>query len=137
MNCTHRIVATVALISLPSNPTPKTLVSPNFNRLLSVSSANRISNKRSGLQIKASVSDSSGAGSWVNRLPTAVFSADKVLRLISGATSSPIGQYVSSPSTFLHSVDPRIKLVCFIFFGCLLGFVIGIRFLCKFKKNVL
>ncbi|XP_015888237.3 protein ABCI12, chloroplastic [Ziziphus jujuba] len=112
MNCTHRTIATVALIPLPSNPTPKTLISPNFNRLLSVNSAIRIAgNKKTGFQIRASVNDGSGTGNWFNRLPTGVFSADKVLRLISGATASPICQYVSSPSTFLHSVDPRIKLV--------------------------
>lgn len=29
---------------------------------------------------------------------------------IAGATSSPICQFISSPTTFLHSVDPRIKL---------------------------
>lgn len=44
-------------------------------------------------------------------LPTGALSADKVLRLISGATASPIYQFVSSPTTFLHSVDPRVKLV--------------------------
>ncbi|XP_065863269.1 protein ABCI12, chloroplastic-like isoform X1 [Euphorbia lathyris] len=48
---------------------------------------------------------------WINRLPTAGFSADKIFRLIAGVTSSPIGQFISSPTTFLHSVDPRIKLV--------------------------
>lgn len=44
-------------------------------------------------------------------LPTGGLAADKVLRLISSATSSPICQFISSPTTFLHSVDPRIKLV--------------------------
>eukprot|EP00268_Persea_americana_P059570 TRINITY_DN7330_c0_g1_i1.p1 TRINITY_DN7330_c0_g1~~TRINITY_DN7330_c0_g1_i1.p1 ORF type:complete len:398 (+),score=41.44 TRINITY_DN7330_c0_g1_i1:265-1458(+) len=36
--------------------------------------------------------------------------AERILRLIAGATSSPICQFVSSPVTFLHSLDPRIKL---------------------------
>lgn len=30
--------------------------------------------------------------------------------MIAGATSSPICQFISSPTTFLHTVDPRIKL---------------------------
>ncbi|PKI47993.1 hypothetical protein CRG98_031657 [Punica granatum] len=34
-----------------------------------------------------------------------------VFRLIANATASPICQFVPSPGTFLHSVDPRIKLV--------------------------
>lgn len=44
-------------------------------------------------------------------LPTGALAADKVLRLIAGATASPICQFVSSPTTFLHSLDPRVKLV--------------------------
>uniref|UniRef100_A0A803Q5C3 Uncharacterized protein n=1 Tax=Cannabis sativa TaxID=3483 RepID=A0A803Q5C3_CANSA len=67
--------------------------------------------KNISFRVRASATDSSGARNWVNRLPTGALAADKVLRLIAGATSSPIGQYVSSPFTFLHSVDPRIKLV--------------------------
>lgn len=38
---------------------------------------------------------------------------ERILRLIAGATSSPICQFVPSPVTFLHSLDPRIKLVSF------------------------
>ncbi|CAL0334630.1 unnamed protein product [Lupinus luteus] len=34
---------------------------------------------------------------------------DQVFRLIAGATASPIGQFVSSSTTFLHSIDPRVK----------------------------
>lgn len=48
---------------------------------------------------------------WSQWLPTGSFAADKVFRLIAGATASPIGQFVSSPTTFLHSIDPRVKLV--------------------------
>jgi hypothetical protein len=47
----------------------------------------------------------------VNRLPIPGLGAENVFRLISSATGSPIGQFISSPVTFLHSVDPRIKLV--------------------------
>lgn len=43
--------------------------------------------------------------------PKNFLGAEKVFRLISGATSSPIAQYIPSPTTFLHSTDPRIKLV--------------------------
>ncbi|KAH9624116.1 hypothetical protein KSS87_020581 [Heliosperma pusillum] len=38
------------------------------------------------------------------------FGPDNVLRSIATATSSPICQFIPSPSTFLHAVDPRIKL---------------------------
>ncbi|KAI4342786.1 hypothetical protein MLD38_027367 [Melastoma candidum] len=47
----------------------------------------------------------------LNLLPKGILGADKVLRLIANATASPISQFVASPRTFLHSVDPRIKLV--------------------------
>ncbi|CAL1396992.1 unnamed protein product [Linum trigynum] len=47
----------------------------------------------------------------VSRLPNGALAADKIFRLIAGATASPIAQYISSPTTFLHSVDPRIKLI--------------------------
>lgn len=50
-------------------------------------------------------------GNWEQWLPRNLFAADKVLKSISGATSSPICQFISSPTTFLHSVDSRIKLV--------------------------
>jgi hypothetical protein len=36
---------------------------------------------------------------------------EKVLRLISGAAATPVCQFVDSPRTFLHAVDPRVKLV--------------------------
>lgn len=43
-------------------------------------------------------------------MPKNLFAAEKVFGAISGATSSPIAQYISSPTTFLHNVDPRIKM---------------------------
>ncbi|KAF5175722.1 Abci12 protein [Thalictrum thalictroides] len=61
-------------------------------------------------EIRASTNDNSGASKWMSWVPKGDF-ADKIFRSISGATSSPICQFVSSPTTFLHSVDPRIKLV--------------------------
>ncbi|KAL9237668.1 hypothetical protein vseg_012189 [Gypsophila vaccaria] len=51
---------------------------------------------------------------WKRLVPENVglsFGPDNILRSIAGATSSPICQFIPSPSTFLHSVDPRIKLV--------------------------
>ncbi|XP_064977995.1 protein ABCI12, chloroplastic isoform X3 [Musa acuminata AAA Group] len=52
------------------------------------------------------------AARWASLIPRGVGVApERILRLISGATSSPIGQFIESPRTFLHSVDPRIKLV--------------------------
>lgn len=47
---------------------------------------------------------------WEKWVPKDMVAADKVLRLIAGATSSPIYQFIASPTTFLHSVDSRIKL---------------------------
>ncbi|PON80203.1 ABC/ECF transporter, transmembrane component [Parasponia andersonii] len=114
MNCTHCTVATVTFLSLPSNPTRKThQLAPSFSHFVSVKQALKASklNEKTSFRIRASSTHNSGTGSWVNRLPTGALAADKVLRLIAGATASPICQYVSSPSTFLHSVDPRIKLV--------------------------
>ncbi|KAF4358871.1 hypothetical protein F8388_013675 [Cannabis sativa] len=110
MNCTHCTVPTVTFPAKPNLASPKTL------RLLPRCFTNQSLKtphlrKNISFRVRASATDSSGARNWVNRLPTGALAADKVLRLIAGATSSPIGQYVSSPFTFLHSVDPRIKLV--------------------------
>lgn len=57
-----------------------------------------------------------GKKNWEKWVPRNLFAAEKVFKLISGATSSPIAQYISSPTTFLHSVDPRIKLVFYFCF---------------------
>nr|GEX38431.1 protein ABCI12, chloroplastic [Tanacetum cinerariifolium]GEX38436.1 protein ABCI12, chloroplastic [Tanacetum cinerariifolium] len=43
-------------------------------------------------------------------IPKNVISAEKILRSIAGATSGPICQFIAKPETFLHQVDPRIKL---------------------------
>ncbi|KAL2942812.1 Protein ABCI12 chloroplastic, partial [Bienertia sinuspersici] len=48
-------------------------------------------------------------GKWVPKKVS--FGPDNLLKSIAGATSSPICQFISSPFTFLHAVDPRIKLV--------------------------
>ena len=51
---------------------------------------------------------------WIPRAAAGAGSAaglEQVLRLISGAAATPICQFVDSPRTFLHSVDPRVKLV--------------------------
>ncbi|KAL7251929.1 hypothetical protein ACSBR1_013728 [Camellia fascicularis] len=60
-------------------------------------------------QIRCTADTGASTGNWDKWIPKNIVSADKVLRLISGATSSPIFQYISSPTTCLHSVDPRIK----------------------------
>ncbi|XP_024200521.1 protein ABCI12, chloroplastic [Rosa chinensis] len=91
---------------------PKT---PNFTPLRSFNNNNKnlISvNPKSSFRIRASAaSDNSQPLWWANLLPAQALRSDKVLRLISGATASPIGQYVSEPVTFLHSLDPIVKLV--------------------------
>ncbi|KAJ8428582.1 hypothetical protein Cgig2_031376 [Carnegiea gigantea] len=50
---------------------------------------------------------------WIKKIEKAGlgFGPDKVLHSIAGATSSPICQFIPSPATVLHSVDPRVKLV--------------------------
>ncbi|OVA20089.1 ABC/ECF transporter [Macleaya cordata] len=65
---------------------------------------------RRKFEIRNSTNDNGKTGKWLKWVPRGDI-AERILRLISGATSSPICQYVSSPTTFLHSVDPRIKLV--------------------------
>ncbi|KFK39628.1 hypothetical protein AALP_AA3G268400 [Arabis alpina] len=61
-------------------------------------------------QVRATVDGDGKTGNWVNRLPIPGLGAENVFRLISSATGSPIGQFISSHVTFLRSVDPRIKL---------------------------
>ncbi|KAJ1262803.1 hypothetical protein BS78_09G137500 [Paspalum vaginatum] len=51
------------------------------------------------------------AAKWAEWIPRAGEGPEKVLRLISGAAATPVCQFVDSPRTFLHSVDPRVKLV--------------------------
>lgn len=65
-------------------------------------------------KIRASGDSTGETGNWLNQFSSGALAADKIFRLISGATASPIAQFISSPTTFLHSVDPRIKLVNFI-----------------------
>ncbi|XP_017699891.2 protein ABCI12, chloroplastic isoform X1 [Phoenix dactylifera] len=62
------------------------------------------------ISITCLAADRGGDAGWASWIPRRV-SPDKILKLISGATSSPICQFVESPRTFLHSIDPRIKLV--------------------------
>ncbi|CAL4900653.1 unnamed protein product [Urochloa decumbens] len=58
----------------------------------------------------------SAAASWAKWIPRpaagrAGAGPEQVLRLISGAAATPVCQFVDKPRTFLHSVDPRVKLV--------------------------
>ncbi|XP_027352734.1 protein ABCI12, chloroplastic [Abrus precatorius] len=104
MTCNH---ATVLLLALPSSCSivfpkrPFTFHSPKKTLLA-------VKLKKTNSGIKASKGESVNWSQW---LPAGSLAADKVFRLISGATASPIGQFVSSPTTFLHSIDPRVKLV--------------------------
>ncbi|XP_072983281.1 protein ABCI12, chloroplastic [Typha latifolia] len=59
----------------------------------------------------AESSDGKGVPKWASWIPRGGVAPERILRLISGATSSPICQFIESPRTFLHSVDPRVKLV--------------------------
>ena len=58
----------------------------------------------------------SAAARWAEWIPRAAAGRagagpEQVLRLISGAAAAPVCQFVDKPRTFLHSVDPRVKLV--------------------------
>ncbi|KAK2982259.1 hypothetical protein RJ640_016389, partial [Escallonia rubra] len=123
MHCTHwhtHSPATATFPSLSSYQHPfKALIfkhhhfSPRYS-----TSIPRLSLTHKTLRptIRCTASDGAAAadtGDWHKWLPRNFFAPEKVLKSISGATSSPICQYISSPSTFLHSVDPRIKLVTF------------------------
>uniref|UniRef100_A0A0D9ZYX0 Uncharacterized protein n=1 Tax=Oryza glumipatula TaxID=40148 RepID=A0A0D9ZYX0_9ORYZ len=48
---------------------------------------------------------------WIPRAAVGGAGPEQVLRLISGAAATPICQFVDSPRTFLHAIDPRVKLV--------------------------
>ncbi|KAL4284611.1 hypothetical protein GQ457_16G027220 [Hibiscus cannabinus] len=127
MNCTRRPIPTLIIspFHFPLNPNFKSLIHPTPTRVLifppkpkpllpccTKSPHFSFITKKRNFQVKASVGGDNGeTGNWVSWLPTGGLAADKVLRLISTATSSPICQFISSPTTFLHSVDPRIKLV--------------------------
>lgn len=124
MNCTQ---CTLPTFKFPTNLTPRSLIPPNSTTFLFQTLPNSRPillpkktfkpAKKISLRSRASASDSSETRNWVKWLPTGALAADKVLRLIAGATASPICQFVSSPTTFLHSLDPRVKLVCSKFFG--------------------
>ncbi|MBA0830670.1 hypothetical protein Goarm_015188 [Gossypium armourianum] len=129
MNRTHSPIPTVkSPFHFVLSPNFKSLIHPTATRILnfppkhpnrlpllsycSKSPNFRFISKKRNFEVKASTGSNNGeAGNWVRWLPTGGLAADKVLRLISTATSSPICQFISSPTTFLHSVDPRIKLV--------------------------
>ena len=48
------------------------------------------------------------------------FIGEKFFRMVAGDTSAPVGQFIASPQTFLHSLDPRVKQVSFYFFHLLM-----------------
>ncbi|KAJ7954981.1 protein ABCI12, chloroplastic [Quillaja saponaria] len=106
------LAATIPCLHLSYRP--ESLSPTNFHsspRLFLLKNKTLWKVKRVNLQIRASAGSYGETQNWVKWIPTGAFAADKVLRLIAGATASPICQFISSPTTFLHSVDPRIKLV--------------------------
>ncbi|KAJ4967735.1 hypothetical protein NE237_014436 [Protea cynaroides] len=122
MNCRVVTFPTVSLQSFSANRTCRTLIYLNHeSRFLPRYSSNEttvpwkrtlipLAVKSRKLEIRCSTDGNGDSGKWVKWVPKGAV-AERILRLISGATSSPICQYVSLPTTFLHSVDPRIKLV--------------------------
>ncbi|CAL0334629.1 unnamed protein product [Lupinus luteus] len=106
--------ATFPFITIIPSSNPKTLSFPKYP--LSFFQPKKthfpLKVKRTSFVIRASNDgNSQTASNWSKWIPTGSFAADQVFRLIAGATASPIGQFVSSPTTFLHSIDPRVKLV--------------------------
>lgn len=116
-------------VSIDSNSYLKTPYSWKINKTLNEVVVQK-STKRRKFEVYCSVNDNNGdktSNIWMKWIPKGDI-AEKVFRLISSATSSPICQYVSSPTTFLHSVDPRIKLVIFSLFNI---------FSCPFNGNLI
>ncbi|KAG5104930.1 hypothetical protein JHK82_041900 [Glycine max] len=108
MNCNHA-AATFLSLSLP--PPSSVLFPKSPSAILGPNQILLPRNARLGLRLRASNGDSNvQAANWSKWIPEGSFAADKVFRLIAGATASPIGQFVASPTTFLHSIDPRVKL---------------------------
>ncbi|XP_061347925.1 protein ABCI12, chloroplastic [Gastrolobium bilobum] len=108
--------ATFVSVALPSSSVPTNCVvfSREFLRPKKTLLAVKVRKKASSLRVRvrASKGDDSGQSTnWSRWIPASSVAADKIFRLIAGATASPIGQFVSSPITFLHSIDPRVKLV--------------------------
>ncbi|KAK6913858.1 hypothetical protein RJ641_021179 [Dillenia turbinata] len=118
---------TVAFFSL-SRITQKTLISPNpkskprctnsnlkpsrhISKYKTHTPTHFIVIKSLSTKFRCSAADNSEGPTWSKWIPGRFVAVDKVLRLIDGATLSPIGQYISFPPTSLHSVDRRIKLV--------------------------
>ncbi|XP_048132454.1 protein ABCI12, chloroplastic isoform X2 [Rhodamnia argentea] len=116
MNCMNCAFQTVPIAPLSQTPVFKSTPtrSLKWNRQnpspLVLLRKRSVSSWRRSFRASSSAENSGGVEKWVNRLPRGVVGADKVLRLIANATASPISQFVAAPTTFLHSVDPRIKL---------------------------
>ncbi|KAG6766479.1 hypothetical protein NC652_022088 [Populus alba x Populus x berolinensis] len=113
MNCTHCTIQTVTFPALSARASSKTLISPFLAQVYPKSTFKNAHQtlKLTRFKVSASLDNSGDTNNWVSRLPIGALSGDKIFKLISGATASPIGQFISSPTTFLHSVDPRIKLI--------------------------
>ncbi|KAJ6989198.1 protein ABCI12, chloroplastic [Populus alba] len=113
MNCTHCTIQTVTFPALSARASSKTLISPFLAQVYPKSTLKNAHQtlKLTRFKVSASLDNSGDTNNWVSRLPIGALSGDKIFKLISGATASPIGQFISSPTTFLHSVDPRIKLI--------------------------
>ncbi|GAB2295613.1 hypothetical protein Dimus_029769 [Dionaea muscipula] len=92
---------------------PLVSTSPTHKPIVSVIRTFNLFTSSRGPIIRCTLSSEEGNSStWKKWIPDRpVFGADGVLRSIANATSSPICQFIPAPTTFLHSIDPRIKLV--------------------------
>ncbi|KAK4477984.1 hypothetical protein RD792_017249 [Penstemon davidsonii] len=99
------------LVIFPSPPSPHTFRTPPeiLSLRLQLHSLRKLKSQISCAANNNNEADGS-TKNWEKWMPRNLFAAEKVFGTISGATSSPIAQYISSPTTFLHTVDPRIKM---------------------------
>ncbi|KAL3812732.1 hypothetical protein ACJIZ3_014000 [Penstemon smallii] len=99
------------LVIFPSPPSPYTFRTPPeiLSLRLQLNSLRKLKSQISCTTNSNNEADGS-TKNWEKWVPRNLFAAEKVFGTISGATSSPIAQYISSPTTFLHTVDPRIKM---------------------------
>ncbi|XP_021742057.1 protein ABCI12, chloroplastic-like [Chenopodium quinoa] len=104
---------TLILLSPPHFKTPLQNLKTQFKPTVFLPSTLKPWNLRPHkIQRSIAVNNDGGAFNWKKWVPKRLdFGPDKVLQSIASATSSPICQFITSPTTFLHCVDSRIKLV--------------------------
>lgn len=101
----------------PKYPVGKILFRTTFTVDSRKSTSQYWAKRRHGSRtVVLAVTDEEGRGrrgkEWKGVLPMVgvqEFIGEKLFRMVAGATSAPVGQFIASPPTFLHSLDPRVK----------------------------